>query len=167
MIIVVGYKGRELVEYIGNRFVNILKIEYAENPVYYKTNNIYSLSIVKQQLQEDDSLLIESDMIFEDNVFNKILTNPFPNLALVAKYETWMDGMMVRIDDDNNIVNFVPGNAFNYDEIDAYYKIVNIYKFSRKFSRDVYVPFLNAYCQVMGNNEYFEQVLRIITSLDG
>lgn len=166
VVIVVGYKGQELVDYIGNRYDDQLKIEYAWNPVYDKTNNIYSLSIVKQQLQEDDTLLIESDLIFDDAMFGMILSNPYPNLALVAKYETWMDGTMVRIDADNNIVNFVPKKAFNYDEVDTYYKTVNIYKFSREFSEQVYVPFLDAYCRVMGNNEYYEQVLRVITLLD-
>ncbi len=166
VVIVVGYKGKELVDYIGHRYDDKLKIEFAENPVYDKTNNIYSLSIVKQQLQEDDTLLIESDLIFDDRMFEMILANPYPNLALVAKYETWMDGTMVRIDSDNNIVNFVPKKAFNYDEVDTYYKTVNIYKFSRDFSEQVYVPFLDAYCRVMGNNEYYEQVLRVITLLD-
>lgn len=166
VVIVVGYKGKELVDYIGNRYDDRLKIEFAENPVYDKTNNIYSLSIVKQQLQEDDTLLIESDLIFDDAMFDMILANPYPNLALVAKYETWMDGTMVRIDNDNNIINFVPKKAFNYDEVDTYYKTVNIYKFSREFSEQVYVPFLDAYCRVMGNNEYYEQVLRVITLLD-
>ena len=163
VVIVVGYKGKELVDYIGNRYDDRLKIEFAENPVYDKTNNIYSLSIVKQQLQEDDTLLIESDLIFDDAMFDMILANPYPNLALVAKYETWMDGTMVRIDNDNNIINFVPKKAFNYDEVDTYYKTVNIYKFSREFSEQVYVPFLDAYCRVMGNNEYYEQVLRVVT----
>lgn len=166
VVIVVGYKGKELVDYIGNRYDDRLKIEFAENPVYDKTNNIYSLSIVKQQLQEDDTLLIESDLIFDDAMFDMILANPYPNLALVAKYETWMDGTMVRIDNDNNIIYFVPKKAFNYDEVDTYYKTVNIYKFSREFSEQVYVPFLDAYCRVMGNNEYYEQVLRVITLLD-
>ena len=166
VIIVVGYKGQELREYIGNRYDDQLRIEYAENPIYDKTNNIYSLSMVKQQLQEDDTLLIESDLIFSDRLFEMIIGNPYPNLALVAKYETWMDGTMVRIDADNNIVNFVPKKAFNYADVDKYYKTVNIYKFSRDFAEHKYVPFLEAYCAALGNNEYYEQVLRVITLLD-
>ncbi len=166
VIIVVGFKADELTKYIGNRYDDKLKIEYYENPVYDKTNNIYSLSIVKQQLQEDDTLLIESDLIFDDKLLDMVLADPYPNLALVAKYETWMDGTMVQIDHDNNIVNFVPKKAFNYSDVDSYYKTVNIYKFSQQFSEQVYVPFLDAYCRVMGNNEYYEQVLRVITLLD-
>ena len=166
VIIVVGYQGQKLMDYIGQRYSGQLTIEYAENPIYDKTNNIYSLSLVKEQMQQDDTLLIESDLIFSDQLFQMILSDPYPNLALVAKYETWMDGTMVRIDNDGNIVNFVPKKAFRYEDVDQYYKTVNIYKFSREFSQQKYVPFLDAYCHALGNNEYYEQVLRVITLLD-
>jgi histidinol-phosphate/aromatic aminotransferase/cobyric acid decarboxylase-like protein/choline kinase len=166
IIIVVGYKGRELREYIESKALSSLKIEFAENPIYDRTNNIYSLSIVKQQLQEDDTLLIESDLIFSDRLFPMILEDPYPNLALVARYESWMDGTMVRFDEDRHIVNFISKEAFDYADADSYYKTVNIYKFSREFLQHKYVPFLDAYTKVVGNNEYYENVLRIISMLD-
>ena len=90
-----------MVDYIGDRYDDKMKIEYVENPIYDKTNNIYSLALAKDKLQEDDTLLIESDLIFDDGLFDLILADPYPNLALVAKYQTWMDGTMVKIDDDN------------------------------------------------------------------
>lgn len=164
VIIVIGYKGENLKNYVGNEYKG-LKIEYINNPVYDTTNNIYSLSLAKEELQQEDTLLIESDLIFDDVLFPMIVNNPYPNLALVAKYETWMDGTMVRIDSDCNIVNFVPKEAFRYEDVDVYYKTVNIYKFSREFSSNEYVPFLDAYSKVMGNNEYYEQVLRVLTLL--
>lgn len=167
VVIVVGYKGTELRDYIGHRYDDMLKIEYAENPVFDKTNNIYSLALVKDQLQEDDTLLIESDLIFSDRLIPMIVEHPYPNLALVAKYESWMDGTMVRLDDNWNIVNFISKDAFDFDDADSYYKTVNIYKFSRDFLRQQYVPFLDAYTKAMGNNEYYENVLRIISMLNG
>jgi histidinol-phosphate/aromatic aminotransferase/cobyric acid decarboxylase-like protein/choline kinase len=166
VIIVVGYKGKNLIDHIGHCYDDSLKIEYINNPVYDKTNNIYSLSLAKDKLMEDDTILMESDLIFEESILNMLVDNPFPNLALVAKYETWMDGTMVRIDEDNNIVDFVSKQAFSYQDVNLYYKTVNIYKFSKEFSRHKYVPFLNAYCEALGNNEYYEQVLRVITFLD-
>ena len=166
VVIVVGYKRQNLIDYIGNRYEGQLNIEYVENPIYDKTNNIYSLALAKDKLQEDDTLLIESDLIFDDGMFSLLTENPYPNLALVAKYETWMDGTMVRLDSENNIVNFVPKAAFDYNETDSYYKTVNIYKFSREFSQTKYVPFLEAYSKAVGNNEYYENVLRIISFLN-
>ena len=166
VVVVVGYQRQNLIDYIGHRYDGQLKIEYVENPIYDKTNNIYSLALAKDKLQEDDTLLIESDLIFDDGMFKLLTDNPYPNLALVAKYETWMDGTMVRIDSENNIVNFVPKAAFDYNETDNYYKTVNIYKFSREFSQTKYVPFLEAYSKAVGNNEYYENVLRIISFLN-
>lgn len=163
LVLVVGYKGKELKEYIGNRYDDVIKIEYVENPIYDKTNNIYSLALAKDLLCEDDTLLLESDLIFEDSMLDILISHPDSNLALVARYESWMDGTMVRIDQDRNIVNFVPKAAFRYEDVDVYYKTVNIYKFSKEFSQKEYVPFLDAYSKVMGNNEYYEQVLRVIT----
>ena len=171
VIIVVGYKGQELREYIttqyGQQLTANCQLQFAENPIYDKTNNIYSLSLVKEQLQEDDTLLIESDLILSDRLFEMLLENPCPNLALVAKYETWMDGTMVRIDADNNIVNFISKDAFDYNDVSSYYKTVNIYKFSRQFLKEKYVPFLDAYTKAVGLNEYYENVLRIISLLSG
>ena len=165
VVIVIGYEGQKLKNYIGYNYKG-LPIEYVENPIYDKTNNIYSLSLAKEQMQQDDTLLIESDLIFDDELFRMIIDDPCPNLALVDKYETWMDGTMVRLDDENNIVNFVPKKAFKYSDTGFYYKTVNIYKFSRNFSETNYIPFLEAYTKALGNNEYYEQVLRVITLLD-
>lgn len=166
VVIVVGYQGDKLIAHIGDRYSDRLKIEYVRNLIYDKTNNIYSLALTKDMLQEDDTLLIESDLIFDDRMFPLLLDNPYPNLALVAKYRTWMDGTMVRIDEDCNIVNFITKSAFKYSDVDSYYKTVNIYKFSKNFLVHKYIPFLDAYCSALGNNEYYEQVLRVICMLD-
>lgn len=166
VVLVTGYKEDNLKSYIGNRYDGRLRIEYVSNPVYDKTNNIYSLALASDYLAQDDTLLLESDLIFEDKALRLVLDNPCSNLALVAKYETWNDGTMVRIDDDNNIVSFVPKAAFRYSDVQFYYKTCNIYKFSAEFSRNQYIPFLKAYIRVMGDNEYYEQVLRVITALD-
>lgn len=165
VVIVTGYKAANLTAHIGHRYDDRLRIEYVYNPDYDKTNNIYSLFLARQKMQEDDTLLLESDLIFEDSLLQLITADARPNLALVAKYETWMDGTMVRLDADDNIVSFVTKQAFRYEHVDTYYKTVNIYKFSREFSRQRYVPFLEAYCRAVGYNEYYEQVLRVITFL--
>ena len=165
VVIVVGYEGQKLIDYIGNEY-NGLKIEYIFNSIYDKTNNIYSLALAKDKMQEDDTLLLESDLIFDDRLFGLVVDNPCPNLALVAKYEAWMDGTMVQIDDERNIVNFVPKEAFRHEQADSYYKTVNIYKLSKEFSANRYVPFLEAYMKAIGNNEYYENVLRILSFLD-
>ena len=165
IVIVVGYEGRKLIDYIGTLDIKT-PIVYVENPIYDKTNNIYSLALAKDWLIKEDTLLFESDLIFEDAVLDALVSDPRDTLALVDKYESWMDGTCVKIAPDDSIEAFVPGKKFKFDEIKEYYKTVNLYKFSKHFSVTHYVPFLDAYQSALGQNEYYEQVLRVITMLD-
>lgn len=165
IVIVVGYEGEKLMEYIDTLGIRT-PIVYVQNPIYDKTNNIYSLALAKDYLCQDDPLLFESDLIFEDAVIDQLLDDPRETLALVDKYESWMDGTCVKLGPDDSIASFVPSKNFRFEEAHEYYKTVNIYKFGRHFSRTHYVPFLEAYSKALGNNEYYEQVLRVIAMLD-
>ena len=165
IVIVVGYEGEKLMEYIDTLGIRT-PIVYVHNPIYDKTNNIYSLALAKDYLCQDDTLLFESDLIFEDSVIDQLLDDPRETLALVDKYKSWMDGTCVKLGADDSIESFVPGKSFKFQEAGEYYKTVNIYKFGRHFSQTHYVPFLEAYSKALGNNEYYEQVLRVITMLD-
>ncbi|MDR1470605.1 MAG: aminotransferase class I/II-fold pyridoxal phosphate-dependent enzyme [Spirochaetaceae bacterium] len=164
-VIVAGYQKENLVSFLGNKYRDV-EIDYVFNDVYHKTNNIYSLYLAKDYLVRDDTVLLESDLIFEDTLLLDIVSSPEKNVAAVAKWEAWMDGTVVQLSGDNEIAAFIPKKAFSYDQKETYYKTVNIYKFSREFSTAMYVPFLEAYIQAMGNNEYYEQVLRVIATLD-
>ena len=165
IVIVVGYEAEKLVDFIQTLSIQT-PICFVENKIYNKTNNIYSLYLAKDYLLEDDTLLLESDLVFEEAVLDRILENPYPSLALVSKYESWMDGTVVEIDDEGNILRFRSKKEFKFKKTENYYKTVNIYKFSKEFSKTHYVPFLEAYCKALGNNEYYEQVLKVITLLD-
>lgn len=165
IVVVVGYEGRQLEKYITDLGLKT-PVEFVDNPIYDKTNNIYSLMLAKEYLRQEDTLLFESDLIFEDSVLDALIEDPRPTLALVDKYERWMDGTCVKLDEEDRIIGFVPGKQFDFKKTDEYYKTVNIYKFSKEFSSTHYIPFLEAYTSALGNNEYYEQVLRVISMLD-
>ncbi len=165
IVIVAGYERAKLIDYVGTLDLKT-PIKFIENPIYDKTNNIYSLALASAELCEEDTLLFESDLIFEDSVLDELVNDPRDTLALVDKYESWMDGTCVKLSSDDAIEAFVPGKKFVFEEISQYYKTVNIYKFSKEFSKKYYVPFLKAYEKALGENEYYEQVLRVITMLD-
>ena len=165
IVIVVGYEGQKLIDYIGTLAVQT-PVVYINNDIYDKTNNIYSLALAKEYLLKEDTLLLESDIIFEEAVLRALVDDPRDTLALVDKYERWMDGTVVKLDEEDRIIEFVPGKKFKFSEQDSYYKTVNLYKFSREFARNRYVPFLEAYQKALGNNEYYEQVLSVISILD-
>lgn len=165
VIIVIGYEGDQIRNLIGSNYKG-MKIEYVENTVYDKTNNIYSLYLAREAMTQEDTLLLESDLIFDQKILSRVIEDPYPNLAVVAKYQSWMDGTVVTLDKEDNILSFIPKQHFDYQDIHKYYKTVNIYKLSKEFSSSHYVPFLEAYCKALGNNEYYEQVLRVITLLE-
>ena len=164
VILVVGYKGQNVKDYVGTDYQGI-PIEYVDNPIYDKTNNIYSLYLAKDYMLADDTILLESDLIYESAVLKKLLADSAPDIALVDKYESWMDGTVVEIDEDHRITRFIDKERFKFEEIKGYYKTVNIYKFSKHFSSKYYVPFLAAYSTALGHNEYYEQVLKVILQL--
>lgn len=165
IVIVVGYEGQKLVNYIESLNV-ATPITYIWNNDYEKTNNIYSLSLAKEHLCEDDTILLESDLVFDEAIIDGVLTDERKSLAVVDKFESWMDGSCMIIDDDDRIVDFVPGKYFNFNDKEKYYKTVNIYKLSVDFSSNIYVPFLAAYEKAMGENEYYESVIKLIAMLE-
>lgn len=164
IVIVVGYKGRELMAYIEELQIET-EIVFINNPIYDKTNNIYSLSLADNYLTAEDTLLFESDLIFEEEIVDRLLADERETLAVVDKFESWMDGTCMLLDEDDNITDFISGKRVDFLHTDIYYKTVNIYKFSRHFSAQTYVPFLEAYRKAMGQNEYYEAVIKLIAML--
>ena len=167
--IVVGYKGENLKKFLleecDNPIVKKMNFKFIDNDVYDKTNNIYSLYLAKDELLEDDTILLESDLIYDYDLVKRIVDSKEENVVSVAKYTQWMDGTVIKIGDESNITEFIEKKDFKFDEIDQYYKTVNIYKFSKEFSSKEFVPFLDAYIKAYGENEYYELVLKIIAHL--
>lgn len=169
LVVVVGYKGQLLKDFIASKFntenLHGMRIEYIENPVYDTTNNIYSLYLAGNEMAKTDTLLLESDLIFKPEILARLLSSPDENLAVVSPFESWMDGTCTLLDGNNCITGILDKVHFNWSDTERYYKTVNIYKFSKEFSQQYYLPFLDAYQKAFGKNEYYEQVLKVISFL--
>lgn len=170
LTLVVGYKSQILKDYISSKYdigsLQGMKIEYIENPVYDKTNNIYSFYLAKDVLSQDDTILLESDIIFDKKILADLISSPEKNLTMVSHFESWMDGTCTLLDENMNVTGMLDKAHFDWNDIERYYKTVNIYKFSKEFSINYYIPFLDAYQKAYGKNEYYEQVLKVISFLD-
>ena len=168
-ILVIGYKGDNLKKYLleecTNPKIKKMKLEFIDNDVYDKTNNIFSLYLGKDKLMEDDTILLESDLIYDYDLIKRLVKNKEPNLVSVAKYEQWMDGTVIKIGSNNTVSEFIEKKNFDFNELDKYYKTVNVYKLSKDFSKKEFIPFLDAYIKAYGENEYYELVLKIIAHL--
>lgn len=166
LILVLGYKKENVKKYIKEtKLDEKIEIEFIDNDVYDKTNNIYSLYLAKDKLIQDDTILLESDLIYDESVISELVNSKYNDAALVAKYEEWMDGTMVTLNEDKVISSFVEKNNFDYNEVNSYYKTVNIYKFSKDFCERFYLPFLESYIKAYGHNDYYELVLKVISGL--
>lgn len=159
-VMVIGYQAENLKNYILENHKDELEFAFIENKDYATTNNIYSFYLAKDELIKDDTILMESDVIYEPDLIKKMVEYKTPDIAALAKYESWMDGTCVTIDKDNNILSFVSKEKMVKEDLDKYYKTVNIYKFSKHFLKDIYFPQLIKYMNENGKNSYYETPLK-------
>ena len=164
-VIVTGYKGDNLKKYILDNHKGELDFVFINNDVYSTTNNIYSFYLAKDELAKDDTVLMESDIIFDENLIKDIVNDKNDNVVTVAKYESWMDGTCVKLNEDGSIRKFIEKQNMNVLDLEKYYKTVNIYKFTKEFVTNTYIPFLEAYMKIQGLNSYYETSLKYICQL--
>jgi histidinol-phosphate/aromatic aminotransferase/cobyric acid decarboxylase-like protein len=121
------------------------------------------LSLALNQINDDQNvLLIECDLIFDDTVIAKALSLPDKNVALVDKYELGMDGTVISIND--GIINHIfttqsQGKDFDFSDK---YKTLNIYYFTKSFCHGTFAKMLDFYASSIDNNCYYEFVISLI-----
>lgn len=116
IVIVVGYKGGNVRSFLGDQY-NGVPIIYVENRSYATTNNIYSLALASEYMSQDDTLLLESDLVYEYSIIERLLSFPYQNVAVVDKYQAHMDGTVVEINDKFDIKTFIPKNILIIEEL--------------------------------------------------
>jgi len=167
LIVVTGYKSNVLSSFIGERIKDI-KIDFIDNPLYETTNNIYSLYLAQYEMVKYDTILLEADLIFDEDLILSLCQTPEENMAIVDHYNpSWMNGTVVKLHDGYKISSFIPKRKFDPAQTERYYKTVNIYKFSKEFSRDLFMPALFFEIENGNVNQYYETVLGKITEDSG
>ena len=165
VVIVTGYCSKKLVDFVNEKKGN-LEITYVNNPDYAETNNIYSLWLASEYMCSDDTILFESDLIFDPEIVKNIVEAPYPDVVTVSHFENWMDGTVALFDRKKRITSFDDKSNFSWDETSNYYKTVNIYKLSCTFFKRWYKPFLDAYIKACGYGSYYEMVLKVIANIN-
>lgn len=160
--IVTGYRADELQAHLRAHYPH-LNLTFIHNARYRETNNIYSMALALEHFQiTEDVILIESDLIYEPAVIQRVITSPRPNVALVDRYRSGMDGTVVTVA-DGIIHNIIPPHlqTSNFDFSDKY-KTLNIYKFSRDFCNTVFKKLVTYYATTIDANCYYELILGIL-----
>jgi choline kinase len=94
-------------------------------PEYQTTNNLYSLWLARQQIQEP-FLLVESDLVFEARMLDDML---YPDRIAISKLRPWMNGATVVLGSGKRVMAFRP----DCGQCDTpRYKTVNLYSLSLK-----------------------------------
>ena len=150
LVVITGHLENHIRDFLGNQAGDIT-IDYIFSPVYKTTNNIYSLWMAREIINEP-FLLLESDLVFDESLLNAML---YPDRIAVAKMQPWMDGTCVTIDQSQRVKAFWAGNAYSFGAIK--YKTVNIYSISLN-SWHCIVKKLDQHISEGKVNDYYETV---------
>lgn len=154
-VLVVGYLKNKIKKIIGDGFRK-MKITYIENDSYNKTNNSYSLWLALKDLNEN-LLLLEGDIFFENQLLKEFLIDKRENLTIVEKYNPSLDGTFVEVGNNKKVLSWThqkdrPAGFTLKDK----YKTVNIHKLSGKFIQNYLIPVLKKHIKETGGKEPIE-----------
>ena len=156
-IIVVGYLGDQVQHQFGPRFHN-LRITYVTNEIFQHTNNIYSLWLARREL-DDDILLLEGDLVFEERLLWDLTQNQYPDVAVVDRFHPPMDGTVILARDGlttSMVLKSQQSAGFNYGSA---LKTVNVYVLSRETMGQQFLPTLDQYVTQGFTGEFYEAVM--------
>lgn len=162
VVIVTGYLKNQLVNHLEKKYDDV-NFEYVDNPRFKETNNIFSLSIAFEQIEIDqDILLIESDLIYKEEVITRAIKSKHQNLALVSPYKIGLDGTVVQVQKDQIISIYPPHLQDEKFDLSDKFKTLNIYKFSKDFCSTEFKKLLVYYANAIDENCYYELILGIL-----
>ena len=150
LVIVTGYEKECIMDFLGAKSGD-LTIEYIYSPLYRTTNNIYSLWMARNIINEP-FVLFESDLVINTSLLDEMV---YPDKIAVALMQPWLNGTTVSINKQNLVTQFQKGTTDTYSDIR--YKTVNIYSFSLA-SWQAVIKKLNQYISEGSVNCYYESV---------
>lgn len=156
--IVIGYMGDFIKNYIGDEW-NGARITYIENEKYESTNNMVSLYKAKEYM-DDDIVLCECDIIFQESIIDEIVHAEGECNILVSPFNAkTMDGTIIEVKDDR-AVSLILGKWQNPNtDYSAMKKTVNMYKFEKSFLQYKFIPQMKMFLDTYDRNSYYEVAL--------
>ena len=85
VVMTTGYYDSVLVNYCNSLDLP-LHITFVKNPVYDKTNYIYSIYCAREYL-DDDIILMHGDLVFENEVFDKVVSSETSCMTVSSTHE--------------------------------------------------------------------------------
>ena len=130
VIVVVGFCHETITRRFGTRFLGS-KIRYVINDNYAGTGSMYSLSLVRDII-EDEIVLLESDLLYEPRAINILLNGSLPNAILVAKLSGSGDEVYICVNENMEITE-LGKNIPEASKTHAIGELSGISRFQREF----------------------------------
>ena len=105
------------------------QIECIFSPRYADTNSMYTLYNCREAIGNEDFLLLESDLVFEEMAITSLLECPEPDVMLITPVTKFQDQYYVEYGDGNRLTRC----STKENELDAKGELVGIHKLSAPF----------------------------------
>lgn len=86
VVMTTGYYDDVLVNYCKS-FDLPISYTFVKNPIYDKTNYIYSIYCARESLKDTDIVLMHGDLVFENSVFDAVLASPVSCMTVSSTLE--------------------------------------------------------------------------------
>jgi choline kinase len=150
-VFVLGYRGNMIMDYLNKNFSTINKTVLT-NPDYENNNNSYSLWMTKDCVK-DSMLLLDSDILFDKEIIDKLLKSGHGNCLAVNVTENLDEEQIkVIIDDENKILHI--GKEINIKESAG--ESIGIEKFDKYYLKELYNILDRKIVKENNVNEFYE-----------
>lgn len=102
-VFVTGYLHEMIEEFVGKQYPD-LKCTYIYNNVYESTNNIYSLWLARPEAENEEILLLDSDLLYDPLIVGRVLTSPADNVLTLIKHPLGEEEMKVVTNANGSIL---------------------------------------------------------------
>lgn len=154
--IVVGYLAGSVRNCFGSNYRGI-RLSYVENTAYETSNNLCSLWQARAEF-DDDVLLLESDLVFDDQLINDLVMMGDRNVAVVDRFQPNMDGSVILANGGAAKALVLKSDQFPGFDYRSALKTVNIYRLSRKTLVETIVPEMEEFLAEGRTDQYYEAV---------
>lgn len=102
-IIVTGYRQQQIVDFLQTRYPE-RKVTFIYNDRYESTNNIYSLWLTRPYADEEEVLLLDSDIVFDPQIVAKLLGSDKADALALNRHELGAEEIKVIADEEQKVV---------------------------------------------------------------
>ena len=102
LVVVTGYRGEMIRSFLTDNYKD-MQISFVDNVDYQTTNNIYSLWLAKDYVAGKDFILLDSDILFDGRIINRLLGSEGTCLA-VNTHKLGEEEIKVITDDKGKVI---------------------------------------------------------------